>query len=176
MLLLELGRLKHDAGFCLPLDMSAVCDPLAYEYKDMPLCAPLALRGTAENVAGEIQVTGELTAAFNMICSRCGAAFPFALTTPFREIYSSREVAPDEEGELDKHIFGGVAIDLTPEALRALFAELPMKPLCREDCLGLCPQCGADLNRGQCSCATKETDPRWEKLRELFNDEAGKGV
>lgn len=45
--------------------------------------------------------------------------------------------------------------------------NVPMKPLCREDCRGLCPQCGADLNEGPCSCAKTEIDPRWASLAAL---------
>ena len=176
MLQLQLGRLKHDVGFSAPLDLEAGCDPSAYGYGDMPLGAPLILRGKAENISGEIFVTGQLIAGLTLECSRCGAAFSYKLTLPFQEIYSSQDMPPDESGEQDKHSFSGAGIDLTPEALRALFAEMPMKPLCREDCRGLCSQCGVDLNLEQCSCTALELDPRWEKLRDILNDETGKGV
>ena len=174
--MLSLGRLKHDLGYRLVLDIQAAVNTAAYGYDDMPLGEPLALAGQAENIAGEIHVSGQLSANLVQKCSRCGTAVHMELSLPFREIYSSQDVPPDEAGEQDKHAFSGTNIDLTPEALRALFAELPMKPLCREDCRGLCPQCGADLNLEQCSCGSKEIDLRWEKLRNLLNDEAGKGV
>ena len=176
MLSLILARLKHNIGYCLLLDLRADCDPLKYGYSDLAFSEPLVLLGHAENIAGEIQVTGRLSAVLSFHCSRCGAAFAWPITVPFYEIYSSQEAAPDEAGEQDKQVFSGSSIDLTPEALRALFAELPMKPLCHEDCQGLCPLCGVDLNFGRCSCEAKEIDPRWEALRGLLNDEAGKGV
>jgi len=174
--MLSLGRLKHDLGYRLPLDLLAAVDTAAYGYDDMPLGGPLALAGLAENIAGEIHVTGQLSASLILRCSRCGAAIAQDLSIPFEEIYSSQDAPPDQTGERDKHVFSGAGADLTPEALRALFAELPMKPLCREDCRGLCPQCGAELNLGQCSCASQEIDPRWKKLLNMLNDEAGKGV
>ena len=170
MLQLELGRLKHDIGFCLPLDIAAASDPAAYGYNDMSLNGPLKLCGRAENIEGEIQVTGLLFANLALNCARCDTVFPLQLSLPFQEIYSSENVTPDEAGERDKHVFSGGSIDFTPEALRAIFTQVPMKPLCREDCRGLCPICGADLNLGQCSCGGKEIDPRWEKLRDLLND------
>jgi uncharacterized protein len=176
MLHLQLGRLKHDLGYRLPLDLAVACDPLAYGYDDMPLSGPLVITGQAENIAGEIHIAGQLSATLHMRCSRCGAAFPLHLSLPFDEMYSSQNVVPDAAGERDKHVFSGAAIDLTPEALRVLFGELPMKPLCREDCRGLCPFCGADKNLGQCACEDKLIDPRWEKLRDLLKNEAGKGV
>jgi uncharacterized protein len=54
-------------------------------------------------------------------------------------------------------------IDLGPLVRDAIVLELPMAPLCREDCRGLCPQCGADRNEGDCSCAAPK-DPRWANL------------
>jgi uncharacterized protein len=176
MLQLELGRLRHDLGYCLPLELRADCDPVAYGYNNMLFNEPLILHGQAENIAGEIQVTGLLSAGLTINCSRCNTVFQLRLSLPFQEIYSSLDVPLDEAGEQDIHFFNGPGIDLTPEALRALFAELPMKPLCREDCRGLCPVCGVDLNLRQCSCEIKEIDPRWEMLRDLLNNETGKGV
>jgi uncharacterized protein len=176
MLKLVLGRLKHDLGFRLELNLKAACDPSAYGYDDLRFSAPLVLNGQAENIAGEIQVTGQLSATLLFKCARCGEAFSLPLTLPFLETYSNQELPPDRDGERDKHVFSGAGINLTPEVLRTLFAELPMKPLCREDCRGLCPHCGADLNLGQCACASREPDPRWDKLSALLNDEAGKGV
>ena len=167
MLRLELGRLKHDVGNCLSFDMTADVDSADYGYGDMPLFAPLVLQGKAENMDGEILLTGQLKATLAIACSRCGLVFPLPFSLPFSEIYTAQDAALDEEGLQDKHAFSGTSIDLAPEALRALYGQLPMKPLCREDCQGLCPHCGTDLNRASCSCAVKETDPRWEKLREL---------
>lgn len=167
MLEIKLGRLKHDLGFRLPLDLQNTCDPAAYDYPDIRLAAPLAFCGQAENISGEIYVTGQITACLMLVCSRCGAPFSYQLTVPLAEVYSTMEVAPDTEGEQDKHYFTGDTIDFTPEALRLLFEELPMKPLCQEDCRGLCPVCGADWNRKACSCAQENIDPRWEKLKDF---------
>lgn len=168
MLEIKLGRLKHDMGFTMPLELQAACDPAAIGYADILPAAPLEFYGRAENVLGEIHVSGRLTAELTLVCSRCGQPFPYRLTVPFAEVYSSQEVGPDSEGEQDKHQFSGDIIDITPEALRLLFEQLPMKPLCREDCRGLCLNCGADLNREACSCVRESIDPRWEKLRDLL--------
>jgi uncharacterized protein len=50
----------------------------------------------------------------------------------------------------------------------AIILSLPLKPLCSEDCKGLCPICGTDLNRSQCSCVKERTDPRWDQLKGLL--------
>ena len=58
-------------------------------------------------------------------------------------------------------------VDLEPLARETLLVELPLAPLCRQECRGLCPICGEDLNRGACHCPPATGDPRWEALDEL---------
>ena len=61
----------------------------------------------------------------------------------------------------------GDELDTTPILMEQLQLNIPMKPLCREDCAGLCPQCGADRNRAPCSCAESDVDPRWQALEQF---------
>ena len=168
MLKIKLGRLKHDTGFSMLLDIQATCDAAAYGYSDIAFGAPLSFSGKAENVDGEIHINGQITAHLMLCCARCGVSFPLDISLPFSEIYSSSEVNPDTEGLQDKRHFSGDTIDIMPEILRLLYEELPMQPLCREDCRGLCPLCGTDLNHGECSCSRDNIDPRWQKLRGLL--------
>jgi uncharacterized protein len=58
-------------------------------------------------------------------------------------------------------------LDLSEAIRQNALLAVPMKPLCREDCSGLCQQCGKDLNKGQCDCNKSEIDPRWAKLADL---------
>ncbi|MEI3507380.1 MAG: DUF177 domain-containing protein [Anaerotignum faecicola] len=67
--------------------------------------------------------------------------------------------------------FTGDQIDLADFVKRGIIGELPMKVLCREDCKGLCPVCGKDLNEGDCGCDRTIRDPRFESLRALFSDD-----
>ena len=73
----------------------------------------------------------------------------------------------DEETET----FTGDQIDLADYVKRGIIGELPMRVECREDCKGLCPICGKDLNDGDCGCDRTIRDPRFESLRALFNDD-----
>ena len=61
-------------------------------------------------------------------------------------------------------------IDADDTLIEQILLELPLKHLCREDCKGLCPKCGADLNTTQCSCDTSDPDPRFDVLRKLLED------
>jgi uncharacterized protein len=75
--------------------------------------------------------------------------------------------APGHEAEDDAYRVGGTEIDLEPMLRDALTLALPLNPVCREDCAGLCAHCGKDLNEGACDCVEDTTDPRWEALASL---------
>jgi uncharacterized protein len=80
-----------------------------------------------------------------------------------------REVA---EEDLDTSVYRDDQINLNEVLREQFYLALPMKPLCREDCAGLCPQCGINRNTGTCSCATEFEDPRLAPLRGLKRDNA----
>jgi len=105
-------------------------------------------------------------------CSRCLSSFSFPLALHIEEEYfpvvdvvsGSSLSLPEELGcfAIDaRHI-----LDLTEAINQYALLAIPMKPLCREDCAGLCPNCGHDLNQGPCDC--QETDPHWSRLSKLL--------
>lgn len=63
-----------------------------------------------------------------------------------------------------------VDIDLQPHIKEFLILNIPMKMLCSDDCKGMCPHCGADLNKEQCSCEKTQIDPRWAKLQDFLSE------
>ena len=75
----------------------------------------------------------------------------------------------EQEGGIT--FFSGNTIDLTAAVRENLLAELPMKATCREDCRGLCPHCGHNLNLGECGCRCREVDPRLASLGKLLERE-----
>ena len=109
-----------------------------------------------------------------LTCSRCLTLFhcPLSLNieeeyVPVLDIITGAPLPPPEDPgsfAIDEHHI----LDLI-EAIRqyALLAT-PMKPLCREDCAGLCPNCGQNLNQGPCDCPAQAIDPRWSKLSKLL--------
>jgi DUF177 domain-containing protein len=69
--------------------------------------------------------------------------------------------------DLEFSYYDGEEVDLTPLIREQTLLALPTRPLCREDCRGLCPRCGANLNQGDCGCPTEAGDPRLSVLRSL---------
>lgn len=141
--------------------------------------AESVVAGTAEveavalvdSVDGGVEVTATVTAPWSGECRRCLRPLGGELRTSVREMYRprARGEPPDEE----TYPLGGDQLDLRPLVRDALLLALPIAPLCREDCLGLCPSCGADLNNGPCGCPAPAADPRWAPLERLLPGTGG---
>ena len=73
-------------------------------------------------------------------------------------------------GNIDVEVYGGKSIDLSPAVREQILLALPPSPLCTEDCKGLCPTCGKDLNEGDCGHRPANVDPRWQALKTIQLD------
>jgi uncharacterized metal-binding protein YceD (DUF177 family) len=83
-------------------------------------------------------------------------------------------IPAEENGEEVKNVPPDVdRVDVTEELRQTLLLALPIKPLCEDDCRGLCPRCGINLNTGSCDCRQKTIDPRWSGLREALKTTQG---
>ncbi|MBW3556166.1 MAG: DUF177 domain-containing protein [Actinobacteria bacterium] len=111
-------------------------------------------------VGQAVEATGTVRARWQGDCRRCLRRVAGSLEGVVREVFEEGH----EEGET--YPLRHDEIDLEPLARDAVLLELPQAPLCQEDCLGLCPDCGVDRNSGPCSCAPPP-DPRWAVLDEL---------
>jgi uncharacterized protein len=112
---------------------------------------------TLEAVSGGISVTGTVRAPWVGTCRRCLAPAAGTLNIKVRELYTA-----DGDGE-DTYPLRDDVVDLAPLVHDAVLLDLPQVPLCRPDCKGLCPHCGASLEDGDCGC-TVPTDQRWAAL------------
>jgi len=113
---------------------------------------------TLEWVTDGLLASGTISAPWHAECQRCLNPADGRIAFEFRELF---ERAP-RDGE--SYRLGHDSIDLEPLVREAVILELPLVPLCRPDCAGLCPTCGADLNQGACGCVTTSVDPRWAAL------------
>lgn len=129
------------------------------------------LSGVVEKGGRGFLLEGEVAGSVRLLCSRCLQEFSFSFAEPVSLHLLPASQAPSEEeiqlgrDELDVHFFEEPVIDLTDLAAEQVQLAVPIKPLCRETCAGLCPRCGADLNQGPCACP-RTTDPRWAALGE----------
>jgi uncharacterized metal-binding protein YceD (DUF177 family) len=104
-------------------------------------------------------------------CARCLESYLFTLGKDFTFVLKPHDGAT-EDGELSEEdlsfgFYEREEVDLAPLVRETMILALPTKPLCREDCRGLCPRCGANRNGGECGCRQEWSDPRLEVLRDL---------
>lgn len=148
-----------------------------YEVKDI-----VDATDNNRKVEGEVRLTRTdrgilvgtiLRTEVEITCSRCLSLFTRPLTLNIEEEYfptidvisGTSASLPDEPGcfTIDEHHI----LDISEAIRQYELLSIPMKPLCHEDCAGLCPHCGHNLNEGSCSCPPGEKDPRWAKLIKL---------
>lgn len=121
-----------------------------------------------------ILVKGILATEGELVCSRCLSPYPCSLSldieeeyVPTVDVFSGAPLSPLEEpGSFtidERH-----TLDLTEAIRQYLALTIPMKPLCREECAGLCPNCGGNLNQEPCGCPQPQVDPRWSELMKLL--------
>jgi uncharacterized protein len=134
----------------------------------VPAGAEARAEAVLDAVVGGIEVSGSVTAPWEGECRRCLRPLSGQLHCEVRELYRPRQ--PDEPADADEETYPltGDQLDLRPLVRDALLLELPLAPLCRPDCRGLCPTCGADHNETACDCGPVASDPRWAALDALL--------
>jgi uncharacterized protein len=125
---------------------------------------------------------GTVSFTADLECSRCAEGYPFANTSTFHVRFRPRpeisreneEVEITDREELDVEFYQERSIPLRDLALEQVQLSIPMKPLCDEGCLGLCPTCGVNRTRETCSCGESIVDDRWGALKNLREELAKK--
>ncbi len=117
-------------------------------------------------------VRGALAARVPLVCGRCLEPFPLTVTSAVdtRFVPSPRGRAEERElgaDDLETDTYDNDLIDIGALVVTETTLGMPMKPLCREDCRGLCPVCGGNRNVAPCACQPKAADPRWATLKGL---------
>lgn len=137
---------------------------------DFELGEPPLVDGHAMRAGQDIRLRGEIKATISAPCDRCLNEVAITVGIPFDLFYAPANASADQAGErelrqrdLDFAVYENDQIDLDELVLEQLELSLPSRVLCREECRGLCPQCGADLNVEQCDCKP-QIDPRWRAL------------
>jgi uncharacterized protein len=147
---------------------------------------PSTLHASLRKVSGGVLVDGRFTAHVAAPCKRCLVDVALELPVSFtinlvpeslvRGDDAGGEKAEETQGETggsfemedaDEEVFDGKTINLDPIVREQVLLALPMNAVCREDCKGLCAQCGQNLNEKQCGCETKVTDPRLAPLMNI---------
>jgi len=166
---LELENLDKGGEFAQVYQPEA----LALGESELRLITPAEVRGRVRRKGEEVELTGIVRATVELLCARCLKPVAVPIDVEFAERFVTAVSWRSEEQhelaseDLNLSVFDGESIDLGQLVREELVLAAPEQVLCREDCKGLCPTCGIDLNAAACECHSQQIDSRWEKLRDL---------
>ena len=122
--------------------------------------------GEVRNTAGILGLNARIEAGAELCCDRCGAVFFRDFSLP---VSVTLKADPDEDDYADLFPLSGEGVDVSDVLETCFILSMDQKFLCSEECRGLCPVCGKNLNDGPCGCG-KQTDPRMAVLSQLLDD------
>ncbi len=151
-------------------------EPSAFEGRNTQfrVVAPVIVRLTIHKDRDRFRLVGTVSTVLELTCSRCIEFYqmPVEASVDVRYLPQSENTGHErevEEDDLSDAFYRDEEIDLGQLMDEQFYLALPMKPLCREDCRGLCPSCGATLNVEACDCQVRWEDPRLAGLKALTN-------
>jgi uncharacterized protein len=155
-------------------------DMVIDEVEGMTLTAPVQGMLNASSTGNVLLLEGAVDTMVEQVCSRCGIVFPHPIHAEFQEDFVVRppqtagqgpRLEEDDEAP-ETRLFIPDTLDLNLDELlrQSILVALPLKPLCQEDCQGLCPRCGQPLNEGPCPCPPAPGATPLGDLQRLLNE------
>ena len=172
-MIVDIGRLKR-TGEPLSLELAITNRDLALGSSVCTLNRSARAQVRLAVVGDAVRVAGAVNADLEVSCSRCLKPVELSLNKEFDlEYHPDPEVSQEGEeielefGDLTVGFYRNEQLDVGASVGEQIVLEIPMKPICKESCEGLCDQCGQDLNEGSCSCSSRPLDPRLAMLADL---------
>ncbi len=140
------------------------------EIDDIDFAETFTVKGTVKDMAGYITLKLEADIKYKTSCARCLEPVSESRLIVFEKtvVTENTELQNDENDDYIMSKDGFINADDT--LIEQILLELPLRHLCKEDCKGLCPKCGCNLNKRSCNCDTSVPDPRFDILRKLLED------
>jgi uncharacterized protein len=149
-------------------------DDLSLEDEHARLASNVRVWGHASRKRDEVRIEGSIDTTVQLLCDRCASPTTLPVNVAFKADLGLASPGDGEtEGtelhdtDMDFSTHNGVAVNLDEIVREQILLALPARLLCGEECKGLCPTCGANLNEQSCDCGSKTIDPRWAALAEL---------
>lgn len=137
--------------------------------KDFSFSKPMSLTLTATKSEGDIFIRGKIKTTVILSCARCLKSFEYPVDTDMNLTFVPAQEGPPQVENIsaDLEFYEGDTIDLSKGMKDQVLLAIPLKPLCKDSCKGLCPQCGVNLNVGSCDCHKVTFDSKFEILKGL---------
>jgi uncharacterized protein len=164
--------LRDFAAFPAEVSIEAELDSSEYGIEHIAFRDLMSLKLQIQKLQDEYYCQGTVQMPVEEECSRCLNLFDTDLTGDLNFIIKTGDDKSLLSRVNDEDVIhvkpGEPVVDLNNLIREALILSLPLKPLCDEDCKGLCPNCGVNLNEESCDCQNEESDERWEGLKDLL--------
>ncbi len=167
-MILDLSDIIKNDKDTMAVDCDIDLSSLEFMGEDFTFSKPLHIEGTIHNNTKNLELNARVSGSMQVRCARCAKPFDTDVDFDMTEILlrEDGEISPDS----DVVIFSGYEVDITEIVTNNFFMNVSGRYLCKEDCKGLCPICGKDLNEGDCDCDNDTIDPRWAALAEIIKD------
>jgi len=156
------------------LHFSQSAEELEISVAGVKFPAPIEIDVAATMIGDEIICQGEVFTEVEIECSRCLELFDMPIEAHLQfvvQMIDSPQELESEDDDFEVIPKTQTNYDISQRVRDAVTLSLPLKPLCSEDCRGLCPMCGTNLNESTCDCTPDKTDERWDALKNLFDEQ-----
>ncbi len=166
---IDLSSFLDNADEVLYFDGEIKLEDLDLRNNSVTIVEPIKCEGEIYRLDGDKVVNIRISYKYNDICHRCLKATTNEVkTTLSGKLVEGKKEDDEDEGYDEVIFYEDDLLQLKDYIIKQVILSLPMKTLCKEDCKGLCPKCGTDLNRSKCNCVHEDIDPRLEKLKEFL--------
>lgn len=163
---IDISQITRIDGASINVDFDAALDGLQSEVSDCAFDDNISFNGILTNVNGIMALEGVVKTRYTCKCYRCLKDINSDICVDIKEDFISTEAYKDSEA----YTYQGNYVEIDKALIDNIILSLPMKHVCMEECKGLCPKCGVNLNETQCSCKEETINPKLEVLRSFFND------
>ncbi|MGN1180499.1 MAG: YceD family protein [Suilimivivens sp.] len=169
-MLINLTDVFTSEGKVKKLSVSYDQESYSYMGSDFPVSDKSDIAITLTNIGtGCVLVEGNLELTLTIPCDRCLQSVMVPLSVAFTHQVLSPEKEDAVSEEEDQNFVSGYELDTEALINNEILINMPVKVLCREDCKGICPVCGHNLNEGECGCDRFVPDPRMAAIKDIFN-------
>lgn len=172
-MLIDVDRIPEE-GIKISKDFEFFSEDLVEE--SAVFLKPVHVEASVKKLGEELVIKGQITATLNFVCCRCLTPYEFAVDSKFDLVYlpEELEVAKEqlEQDDMNRLFYYKRHLDFKEVILEQLNLTFPLRPLCSEECQGICPVCGKLIREGQCSCTEKESNSRLDKLKTFLRDKS----